>query len=101
MLAAVRPATAEVVQRPPPPFHLCRSITGQLPVYSKVSAGRTLKTTVLRKYTGDVEALRHALRQMLLERFGRELDVAMFHGRMEVKGHHVKLIKKWLLDLGF
>ena len=70
-------------------------------MYSKISAGRTLKTTVLRKYTGDVEALRHALRQMLLERVGKEFDVAMFHGRMEVKGHHVKLIKTWLEKLGF
>jgi hypothetical protein len=42
-----------------------------------------------------------ALRQMLLERVGKEFDVAMFHGRMEVKGHHVKLIKTWLEKLGF
>ena len=58
------PAAAEVAQRPPLTFHLVRSITGQLPVYSKISAGRTLKTTVLRKYTGDVEALRQAPRHV-------------------------------------
>ena len=59
--AVAKPAAAEVAQGSPLPFHLVRSVTGQLPVYSKVSAGRTLKTTVLRKYTGDVESLRQAL----------------------------------------
>jgi hypothetical protein len=59
--AVAKPAAAEVAQRPPLPFHLVRSVTGQLPVYSKISNGRTMKTTVLRKYTGDVESLRQAL----------------------------------------
>jgi hypothetical protein len=38
---------------------------------------------------------------MLLENVGREFDIAMYHGRMEVKGHHVKLIKGWFEKLGF
>ena len=42
-----------------------------------------------------------ALRQMLHEKTGRELDVTMYNGRMEVHGHHVKLIKSWLRQLGF
>ena len=51
--------------------------------------------------TSGVFSTQQALRQMLLERVGKEFDVAMFHGRMEVKGHHVKLIKAWLERLGF
>ena len=55
-----KPAAAEVAQRPALTFHVVRSVTGELPVYSKISNGRTRRSTVLRKYTGDVEALRQA-----------------------------------------
>jgi hypothetical protein len=97
----VAQAAPNVAEPAPLPFHLCRSQTGQLPVYTKISNGHMKHTTVLRKYTGDVQALRVALRQMLHEKTGRELDVTMYNGRMEVHGHHVKLIKSWLRQLGF
>ena len=58
--AVAKPAAAEVAQRPALTFHVVRSVTGELPVYSKISNGRTRRSTVLRKYTGDVEALRQA-----------------------------------------
>lgn len=82
-------------------FAVVRSQNGNLPVYTDLRNGGTNKRTILRKYTGDVNALRSALRVELKQQTGKELEVFMYHGRMEVRGHHQELLRNWLTRLGF
>ena len=85
---------------PPPraerPWRVLRSATGNLPVYTDYRVGGTKKVTILRKYQGDVEALKAELEQVT----GRE--VVQFHGRLEVKGADQRSkVVDWLRSLGF
>lgn len=82
-------------------FAVVRSQNGNLPVYTDLRNGRTNKRTILRKYTGDVNALRAALRAELKEQTGKDMEVFMYHGRMEVRGHHQEILRNWLTRLGF
>jgi large subunit ribosomal protein L49 len=66
-----------------------------LPVYSDIRNGNTKVVTVVRKYTGDVHALGKELQRLC------NSDVTLYHGRLEVKGIHVKEIKEWLAGLDF
>ena len=78
------------------PWRVMRSATGNLPVYTDIRVGGTRRVTILRKYAGDVEALKAELEQVT----GRE--VVQFHGRLEVKGtDQRKVVADWLRSLGF
>ena len=79
------------------PFQFARTPTKQLPVYSDLRHGFTKRVTVLRKYTGDTGELTAELKRLL----GEETQVTHFAGRMEVTGHHVAKLKRWLRRLGF
>lgn len=78
------------------PFRVLRSSRGNLPIYTDIRNGGTRIVTILRKYTGDTDALRDEVQ--------RQCDgakVTLYHGRMEVKGRHRKRISEWLTGLGF
>jgi large subunit ribosomal protein L49 len=68
---------------------------GNLPVYTDIRKGNTLKVTIVRKVAGDAIAL------------GRELErlckkpVKLYHGRVEVKGFHKSKVEEYLSSLGF
>ena len=67
---------------------------GNLPVYTDVR-NSTRKVTIIRKYAGDAEALAREAQRVC------DQPVLMYHGRIEVKGHHRKTLTDWLLSLGF
>ena len=99
--AAASPAAAAAVGGQRLHFAVVRSQNGNLPVYTDLRNGRTNKRTILRKYTGDANALRAALREELKEQTGKDMEVFMYHGRMEVRGHHQDVLRNWLTRLGF
>ena len=68
----------------------------QLPVYTDYKNGRTRIVTQLRKYGGDVDALREEVSRIL---GGREAVVC--NGRIEVQGNVTQQLKTWLMGLGF
>ena len=51
--------------------------------------------TILRKYAGDVEALKAEVEKVC------EKPAVLFHGRLEVKGDHREKLWNWLSGLGF
>ena len=78
------------------PFHVYRSRMGNLPIYSDVrGGGRTKHVTILRKYAGDVEALKAEVEKVC------ERPAVLFHGRLEVRGNQKEKLWKWLEGLGF
>ena len=69
--------------------------------HTDIRNGRTNKRTILRKYVGDVDALKEAMAAELEEKTGKKMEVISYHGRLEVKGHHQDVLKAWLTRLGF
>ena len=72
-----------------------RSRLGNLPIYTDIRNGKTKVVTILRKFSGDVEALRAQVSSVC----GRETN--LFHGRLEVEGRHKTKLREWLSGLGF
>jgi large subunit ribosomal protein L49 len=68
----------------------------QIPIYTDFKNGRTRELTILRRGTGNVEALREELRRVT---GGAEVHVRP--GRIEVEGNRSKELKTWLMGLGF
>jgi large subunit ribosomal protein L49 len=68
----------------------------QLPVYTDFRNGRTRIMTQLRRYSGDVEALRDEMSRIL-----GGAEVVAHPGRLEVQGNHVAQLRMWLMGLGF
>ena len=68
---------------------------GNLPIYSDFRNGRTRQVTIVRKFTGDVDALAGELERVC------EQPVTRYHGRLEVKGLHVDRLTHWMTGLGF
>jgi translation initiation factor 1 (eIF-1/SUI1) len=66
-------------------------------VYSDLRHGYTKRVTVLRKFTGDTGEIKAELRRLL----GETAQVKQYEGRLEVTGHHVIKLKRWLRRLGF
>lgn len=79
----------------PLPFFVYRSNMGNLPVYHDTRAGGSKQVTIVRKFSGDMKGLGRAVEELC------RAPVHLFHGRIEVKGHHAKRIKGWLEHLGF
>eukprot|EP00310_Coccolithus_braarudii_P016948 CAMPEP_0183360758 /NCGR_PEP_ID=MMETSP0164_2-20130417/56056_1 /TAXON_ID=221442 /ORGANISM="Coccolithus pelagicus ssp braarudi, Strain PLY182g" /LENGTH=146 /DNA_ID=CAMNT_0025535185 /DNA_START=26 /DNA_END=469 /DNA_ORIENTATION=+ len=79
----------------PKPFHVMRSRMGNYPIYTDVRNGGSKVVTILRKFGGDVEALKSELQAVT----GK--TVATYHGRLEVNGRHQPILSKWLHRLGF
>mmetsp|Transcript_33253 Transcript_33253/g.38718 ORF Transcript_33253/g.38718 Transcript_33253/m.38718 type:complete len:143 (-) Transcript_33253:154-582(-) len=78
------------------PFFVARTHTGNLPVYRKYRHGRTMKRTVIRLITGDVEEFKKELSKVT-----SNSEVYEKVGRVEVKGLHKQSVLTWLAGLGF
>ena len=78
------------------PFHVQRTSTNNLPVYTDFTYGDSKKLTIIRKVTGDM----HAIKEELIK-ITSNSEVIIKHGKLEVKGLHSAKIKKWLRCLGF
>lgn len=91
---AEKPAAESAAAAAPLPYHVHRSRMGNLPVYHDFRGG-SREVTVLRKYSGDVEALARDLEELC------DAPVTMYHGRLEVKGTYGGVLRKWLAKSGF
>lgn len=79
------------------PPQVSRTSKGQqIPVYTDFKNGRTRQLTVIRRITGNVDALREELRKVT-----GGAAVSVRPGRVEVEGDRSKELKTWLMGLGF
>lgn len=79
------------------PFQFTRTPTQQLPVYSDIRNGASRRVTVLRRYTGDIKELKEELTRLL----GEEVKIEEKSASLQINGHHVIKLKRWLRRLGF
>lgn len=77
------------------PFHIERSVSGNLPVYVRYRNERAVKRTIVRKISGDVEEFAKELTKVVSNN-----TVNIKVGRVEVPGVHRESINTWLLRLG-
>jgi large subunit ribosomal protein L49 len=77
------------------PFHVERSISGNLPVYVRYRNQRAIKRTIVRKLSGDIEAFSQELTKVVSN---NKINIKV--GRVEVPGIHRESINTWLLKLG-
>jgi large subunit ribosomal protein L49 len=79
------------------PFHVSRSKSGNLPVYTEYRHGRNKIVTILRKYIGDETVLFQEVRRVV----GQDVQVRRYAGRFEIDGNVVQPLALWLRKLGF
>lgn len=79
------------------PFQFARTKAHQLPVYSDIKNGYSRRVTVLRKYSGNVVEIKEELHRLL----GPQTKVEEHQGEIQINGHHVLKLKRWLRRLGF
>jgi large subunit ribosomal protein L49 len=84
---------------PPPRYHVARSASKNLPVYTDYKRGGNLHLTTVRKITGDSTALRDELRE-LLRKQDKDVSVNPLNGHVVVKGHHSAKIAEFLKERG-
>mmetsp|Transcript_7093 Transcript_7093/g.29526 ORF Transcript_7093/g.29526 Transcript_7093/m.29526 type:complete len:235 (-) Transcript_7093:169-873(-) len=75
------------------PFAVERSKYGWLPVYSKYRSGNA--HTLVRHVIGDVDAFVTAVKEVT------DIEPVRKQGVVELKGHHVVHLRRWLAHLGF
>ncbi len=78
------------------PFQVERSHTGNLPIYTDFKKKRTGKFTVLRKITGDVDALEEELKKVT-----SNSSIEQKAGRLVITGLHQQALNIYLHRLGF
>jgi large subunit ribosomal protein L49 len=84
------------------PYHVSRTPTNNLPIYSDIKAGKTLKLTRIRKITGDVQALKNEIIQALkLDPEREKAEVNPLTGHIVIKGRHTRSLQKFLTEKGF
>lgn len=77
-------------------FRVFRSNYDNLPVYHDYRNGRTRNLTIVRKYSGDAEALARALARVC-----EQPKVEVLTGRIEIKGLHKEKVLAYFESLGF
>lgn len=77
-------------------FQVFRSNYDNLPVYHDYRNGRTRNLTIVRKYTGDAEALARELARVC-----EQPKVEVLTGRIEIKGLHKEKVLAYFESLGF
>jgi large subunit ribosomal protein L49 len=93
-------STAPTIDRSTLAYHVSRTPTNNLPVYSEFKGHRTLKLTMVRKITGDSNILRNDLEKELgLDK--KTCYVKLPAGHVYMKGQHKEKVLKFLTDRGF
>jgi large subunit ribosomal protein L49 len=82
------------------PYHVSRTPSNKLPVYTDTRNGNTRKETIVRKIAGDPRPLRDAIKELLQVDVDR-VWVGKVTGHVYVKGHHKPAIEKFLAEKGF
>jgi large subunit ribosomal protein L49 len=96
-----KPSTPRVpkLSLPPPKYHVSRSASKNLPVYTDYKRGGNLHLTTVRKITGDLSALRDELR-VFLNKKNEDVKINSLTQHVVVKGHHTGEISKFLTARG-
>ncbi|KAF2129880.1 Img2-domain-containing protein [Dothidotthia symphoricarpi CBS 119687] len=92
-----QPATH--IELPPPTYHIARTNTKNLPIYTDYKRGGNLHLTTIRKITGDLSALRDELR-VFLNKKNEDVRINALTGHVIVKGHCTGQVKQFLLARG-
>ncbi|KAH7401370.1 mitochondrial large subunit ribosomal protein-domain-containing protein [Pyrenochaeta sp. MPI-SDFR-AT-0127] len=97
--ASSSPVSAQTISLPPPKYHISRSASKNLPIYTDYKRGGNLHLTTVRKITGDLSALRDELR-VLLNKKNEDVKINSLTGHVIVKGHHTSEIAEFLKARG-
>ncbi|KAL1602838.1 54S ribosomal protein img2, mitochondrial [Paraconiothyrium brasiliense] len=87
------------LELPPPKYHVARSSSRNLPIYTDYKRGGNLHLTTVRKITGDLSALRDELR-VFLNKKNEDVKINSLTQHVIVKGHHVPQITEYLKARG-
>ncbi|KAL5415316.1 hypothetical protein PMIN06_004337 [Paraphaeosphaeria minitans] len=87
------------LELPPPKYHVARSSSKNLPIYTDFKRGGNLHLTTVRKITGDLSALRDELR-VFLNKKNEDVKINSLTSHVIVKGHHVPQITEFLKARG-
>ncbi|KAF1956649.1 hypothetical protein CC80DRAFT_548144 [Byssothecium circinans] len=90
---------APKIELPPPKYHVTRSSSKNLPIYTDYKRGGNLHLTTIRKVTGDLSALRDELR-VFLNKKNEEVKINSLTSHVIVKGHHVPEVTDFLKARG-
>jgi large subunit ribosomal protein L49 len=101
-------AASIAADSPPPPatttpqltYHVSRTHTNNLPVYTDYKSGGSQKITMITKIAGDAQSLRADLEQ-LLKLDKKTCWVKPPAGHIILKGHHTTAVTKFLQGKGF
>lgn len=94
------PATQPQIPLTPPLYHVARSKSKNLPVYTDYKRGGNLHLTTVRKITGDLQPLRDEL-QSWLQRKDADVTINALTRTVVVKGHFKPEIEDFLKARGF
>ena len=94
------PATEPQIPLTPPLYHVGRSKSKNLPIYTDYKRGGNLHTTTVRKITGDLQQLRDEL-QSWLKKKDADVTINTLTGNVVVKGHCKPQIEELLKARGF
>ncbi|KAF1946682.1 hypothetical protein EJ02DRAFT_366846 [Clathrospora elynae] len=94
-----RVTRAPKLELPPPKYHVSRSATKNLPIYTDYKRGGNLHQTIVRKITGDLSALRDELR-VFLNKKNEDVKINALTQHVVVKGHHTAQIADFLKARG-
>jgi len=78
------------------PFKVFRSKNGNLPVYRDYKFRRAKVTTILRRFTGNVDELKSELKKVVEPAVVEEKV-----GKIVIHGDKFVPVKQWLRGLGF
>ncbi|KAF2023887.1 Img2-domain-containing protein [Setomelanomma holmii] len=95
------PATPPTASIPlsPPRYHVSRSASKNLPIYTDYKRGGNLHLTTVRKITGDLSALRDELR-VFLNKKNEDVKINALTGHVIVKGHCKPEVQRFLEGRG-
>lgn len=95
----VAPTSDASSQLSPARYHVARSRSDNIPVYSDYKRGGNLHQTTVRKITGDLQALRDELK-LYLDKQDKDIRVNVLTKHVVVKGHHVPEVIEYLKARG-
>ena len=96
----VAPATQPQMPVSPPLYHVARSKTNNLPVYTDFKRGGNLHLTSVRKITGDLQQLRDELRSWLQKK-DEDVTINTLTRVVVIKGHCKPRVEEFLKARGF
>ncbi|KAF1838024.1 hypothetical protein BDW02DRAFT_542939 [Decorospora gaudefroyi] len=96
---APRTARPVTLSLPPPKYHVSRSASKNLPIYTDYKRGGNLHLTTVRRITGDLSALRDELR-VFLNKKNEDVTISSLTGHVVVKGRHTGDISAFLRARG-